>query len=52
MGLVEGSCMKYVTVAILTAINLLNYVDRYTIAGLSPSSLPARFSFHVYLQES
>lgn len=34
MGLIRGGCQKYVTVAILTAINLLNYVDRYTIAGL------------------
>ena len=25
--------MKYFTVAVMTAINLLNYVDRYTIAG-------------------
>lgn len=26
--------MKYFTVAVMTAINLLNYVDRYTIAGI------------------
>lgn len=26
---------KYFTVAVLTAINLLNYMDRFTIAGAS-----------------
>jgi hypothetical protein len=34
MGLLPaGSFNKYFTVGILTGINLLNYMDRYTIAG-------------------
>ena len=33
MGLLGSTCMKYFTVGIMTAINLLNYMDRYTIAG-------------------
>lgn len=37
--------MKYFTVAVMTAINLLNYVDRYTIAG-------AKFLLSLYLLHS
>ena len=33
MGIFSSGSMKYFTVAVMTAINLLNYVDRYTIAG-------------------
>lgn len=34
MGLITAETFnKYFTVLILTAINLLNYMDRYTIAG-------------------
>ena len=29
----SGSNVKYFTVGILTFINLLNYMDRYTLAG-------------------
>jgi hypothetical protein len=42
MGIFTSGSMKYFTVAVMTAINLLNYVDRYTIAGkYFPSSLYA-----------
>jgi MFS family permease len=34
MGIFTSGSMKYFTVAVMTAINLLNYVDRYTIAGI------------------
>ena len=34
MGLINGDTFnKYFTVFILTTINLLNYMDRFTIAG-------------------
>ena len=33
MGGIGGDCGKYFTVGVMTLINLLNYVDRYTIAG-------------------
>ena len=29
----KHTCMKYAAVAILTCINLLNYIDRVTLAG-------------------
>ena len=31
----EDTFNKYFTVAVLTAINLLNYMDRFTLAGTS-----------------
>jgi MFS family permease len=34
MGGIGGDCGKYFTVGVMTLINLLNYVDRYTIAGI------------------
>ena len=38
MGMFSAACFtRYFTVGVLTAINLLNYMDRYTLAGKSPS---------------
>ena len=42
---------KYFTVAVLTAINLLNYMDRFTLAGRSvekPSSADLCSSLSVF----
>ena len=41
MAMELGSCGKYFTVVVMTLINLLNYVDRYTIAGRPPPALLA-----------
>lgn len=43
MGKFSAACFtRYFTVGVLTAINLLNYMDRYTLAGKSPSLGPWR----------
>ena len=37
MGKFSAACFtRYFTVGVLTAINLLNYMDRFTLAGKSP----------------
>ena len=43
MGKFSAACFtRYFTVGVLTAINLLNYMDRYTLAGKSPTLGPWR----------
>lgn len=43
MGKFSAACFtRYFTVGVLTAINLLNYMDRYTLAGKSLSRGPWR----------
>lgn len=47
MGLFGPNCGKYFAVGILSFINLLNYMDRYTLAGiLTDLEDPTRNGFH------
>ena len=42
--MLSATCFtSYFTVGVLTGINLLNYMDRFTLAGMSPH----KFTFRV-----